>query len=83
MTLRRWTILSITLLVPGFVLLLLSQTVDVPAAGVAGKILLAVSLIVWIFTVRCPVCGAHVRGFFGEYCRYCGEKLDWDKPPRF
>ena len=31
---------------------------------------------------RCPACGAHVRGFFGEYCKYCGEKLDWDKPPR-
>ena len=36
MTLRRWTILSVILLVPGFVLQFLSRTVFVPEAGVMG-----------------------------------------------
>ncbi len=36
MTLRRWTILSVILLVPGFVLQFLSRTVFVPEAGVIG-----------------------------------------------
>ena len=36
MTLRRWTILSVILLVPGFVLQFLSRTVFVPEAGVSG-----------------------------------------------
>ena len=82
MTLRRWMILSIILLVPGFILLFLSRTVDVPAASVMGGLLLAAGLVIDLLKIRCPACGAHVRGFFGEYCRYCGEKMDWDKPPR-
>ena len=82
MTLRRWMILSIILLVPGVVLLFLSRTVDVPAASVMGGLLLAAGLVIDLLKIRCPACGAHVRGFFGEYCRYCGEKMDWDKPPR-
>ena len=82
MTLRRWMILSIILLVPGVVLLFLSRTVDVPAVGVIGGLLLAAGLVIDLLKIRCPACGAHVRGFFGEYCRYCGEKMDWDKPPR-
>ena len=41
MTLRRWTILSVILLVPGFVLQFLSRTVFVPEAGVIGGLLLA------------------------------------------
>ena len=36
MTLRRWTILSVILLVPGFVLQFLSRTIFVPEAGVIG-----------------------------------------------
>ena len=39
MTLRRWTILSVILLVPGFVLQFLSRTVFVPEAGVIGGLL--------------------------------------------
>ena len=62
MTLRRWTILSVILLVPGFVLQFLSRTVFVPEAGVIGGLLLAL--------------------FPGEYCKYCGNRLDWDKPLR-
>ena len=41
MTLRRWTILSVILLVPGFVLQFLSRTIFVPEAGVIGGLLLA------------------------------------------
>ena len=44
MTLRRWTILSVILLVPGFVLQFLSRTVFVPEAGVIGGLLLAAGL---------------------------------------
>ena len=82
MTLRRWMILSIILLVPGFVLLFLSRTVDVPAAGVIGGLLLAAGLVIWIFVIRCPECGAHLPAVPGEYCKHCGNRLDWDKPPR-
>ncbi|MHA5221407.1 hypothetical protein [Dysosmobacter sp. Phy] len=82
MTLRRWMILSIALMLSGFVMLSLSRTADVPAAGAAGGVLLAAGLVTELLKIRCPACGAHVRGFFGEYCKYCGEKLDWDKPPR-
>ena len=83
MTLRRWMILSVVLLVPAFVLLLLSRTVDVPEARVIGGILLAAGLAIQLFVIRCPECGAHLPSFPGEYCKYCGNRLDWDKPPRF
>ena len=43
----------------------------------------AVGLLIWLFTIRCPECGAHLPSFPGEYCKYCGNRLDWDKPPRF
>lgn len=82
MTLRRWMILSIALMLSGFVMLSLSRAADVPAAGAAGGVLLAAGLVIELLKIRCPACGAHVQGFFGEYCKYCGEKLDWDKPPR-
>ena len=47
MTLRRWTILSVILLVPGFVLQFLSRTVFVPEAGVIGGLLLAAGLVLF------------------------------------
>ena len=80
MTLRRWTILSVILLVPGFVLQFLSRTVFVPEAGVIGGLLLAAGLAIQLFVIRCPECGAHLPLFPGEYCKYCGNRLDWDKP---
>ena len=83
MTLRRWMILSVVLLVPAFVLLLLIRTVDVPKAGVIGGILLAAGIAIQLFAIRCPECGAHLPRFPCEYCKYCGNGLDWDKPPRF
>ena len=49
MTLRRWTILSVILLVPGFVLQFLSRTVFVPEAGVIGGLLLAAGLAIQLF----------------------------------
>ena len=80
--LRRWTILSVILLVPGFVLQFLSRTVFVPEAGVIGGLLLAAGLAIQLFVIRCPECGAHLPLFPGEYCKYCGNRLDWDKPLR-
>ena len=82
MTLRRWTILSVILLVPRFVLQFLSRTVFVPEAGVIGGLLLAAGLAIQLFVIRCPECGAHLPLFPGEYCKYCGNRLDWDKPLR-
>ena len=75
MTLRRWTILSVILLVPGFVLQFLSRTVFVPEAGVIGGLLLAAGLAIQLFVIRCPECGAHLPLFPGEYCKYCGISL--------
>ena len=66
MTLRRWTILSVILLVPGFVLQFLSRTVFVPEAGVIGGLLLAAGLAIQLFVIRCPECGAHLPLFPGD-----------------
>ena len=63
MTLRRWTILSVILLVPGFVLQFLSRTVFVPEAGVIGGLLLAAGLAIQLFVIRCPEGGAHLPLF--------------------
>ena len=63
MTLRRWTILSVILLVPGFVLQFLSRTVFVPEAGVIGGLLLAAGDPV----VRDPLPG--VRGTSAAFSR--------------
>ena len=52
MTLRRWTILSVILLVPGFVLQFLSRTVFVPEAGVIGGLLLAAGLAIQLFGIN-------------------------------
>lgn len=65
MTLRRWTILSVILLVPGFVLQFLSRTVFVPEAGVIGGLLLAAGLAIQLFVIRCP----GVRGTSAAFSR--------------
>lgn len=83
MTLRRWMILSVVLMLLGALPLMLGQMTDLPEAKVIGGVLLAAGLVIDLLKIRCPACGAHLWGFFGEYCRYCGEKLDWNKPPRF
>ena len=44
--------------------------------------LLAAGLAIQLFVIRCPECGAHLPLFPGEYCKYCGNRLDWDKPLR-
>ena len=80
MTLRRWMTLSVILLVPGLVLMFLSRTVFVPEAGVIGGLLLAAGLAIQLFVIRCPECGGHLPIFPGEYCKYCGNRLDSDKP---
>ena len=64
------------------VLQFLSRTVFVPEAGVIGGLLLAAGLAIQLFVIRCPECGAHLPLFPGEYCKYCGNRLDWDKPLR-
>ena len=46
-------------------------------------VILAAGLAIQLFVIRCPECGAHLLSFPGEYCKYCGNRLDWDKPPRF
>ena len=63
MTLRRWTILSVILLVPGFVLQFLSRTVFVPEAGVIGGLLLAAGIAIQLFVIRCPECGGTSAAF--------------------
>ena len=83
MTLRRWMILSVALMLLALPPVFLSRIVEVPAAGVAGGLLLAAGLLIWIFVIRCPECGAHLPAFPGEYCKHCGTQLDWDRPPRF
>ena len=45
-------------------------------------LLLAAGLAIQLFVIRCPECGAHLPLFPGEYCKYCGNRLDWDKPLR-
>ena len=80
MTLRRWMPLSVILRGPGVVLMVLSRTVFVPEAGVIGGLLLAAGLAIQLFVIRCPECGGHLPIFPGEYCKYCGNRLDWDKP---
>ena len=68
---------------PGPWLLSLDRMVKVPAASGAGELLLAVGPAIWLFTIRRPECGAYLPAFPGEYCKYCGNRLDWDKPPQF
>ena len=62
MTLRRWTILSVILLVPGFVLQFLSRTVFVPEAGVIGGLLLAAGLAAAAFGIGIS---GHLPGWLG------------------
>ena len=83
MTLRRWMILGITLMVLALPPTFLDQMVGHPASKVIGLVLLVAGLAVWLLVIRCPECGAHLSCFPGEYCKYCGNKLDWDKRPRF
>lgn len=61
----------------------LSGMVKLPEAGVIGGLLLAAGLALWLLRVRCLECGAHLLNFPGEYCKHCGNRLDWDEPPRF
>ena len=83
MTLRRWMILSVILMILGFFPILLGQMTDLLVAKVIGGVLLAVGLAIWSFMIRCPECGARLDRFPGEYCKHCGSRLNWNKPPRF
>ena len=82
MTLRRWTILSVILLVPGFVLQFLSRTVFVPEAGVDRGTAAGGGPCDPVVRDPLPGVRAHLPLFPGEYCKYCGNRLDWDKPLR-
>ena len=52
MTLRRWMILSVILMILGFLPILLGQMTDLLVAKVIGGVLLAVGLVIWSFVIR-------------------------------
>ena len=30
-------------------------------------------------TKLCPACHSYINNYSGDYCRYCGQKLDWSE----
>lgn len=55
---------------------------EIPFFRVVHMILMAASLLIWFFKVKCPNCGRHlyndffsIRKGYYEYCPYCGEEF--------
>ena len=46
---------------------------------VIGLLIIAAGFLLGITLIKCPHCGTWLGKYPGEYCKNCGEKIDWDK----
>lgn len=76
MSLKQKQYPAIAALVLGILLAILA---DGTALRVIGILLLAFGLILDVALIRCPKCGIWLGKYPGEYCKNCGEKIDWNK----
>ncbi len=72
MTLRQKRYLSLALMACGIFLMFLLRK------DIAGIALLAAGFVWNITMVHCPKCNEWIEQHPGEFCRYCGAKIDWD-----
>jgi hypothetical protein len=47
--------------------------------GAIGLVMMVAACILTPLWIRCPNCGEWLGNYPGGYCKYCGEKIDWDK----
>lgn len=46
----------------------------------AAFLLIMVGVVQWVIFNRCPHCGRHLGRDVGDFCQYCGERLDQSAP---
>ncbi len=76
MSVKKARKLTYTLLVAGFVLALGAYVWD--PLIVIGSVVMVSALIPHFLWYRCPYCGKQLGRNDGDYCQYCGRRLDED-----
>lgn len=79
MTLNQKQWLCIGMMAFGIFLLLLANAAEngKQILVITGCLCVMGGLVLHFKLVRCPHCKEWVGKHPGEYCRHCGEKLDW------
>ena len=81
MSLKKWLILSTTLMVLGALLAVIGYF-GMGVLMAIGLVPLVVGLLIYYGVGRCPECGAPLGRSPGSHCKRCGRVYDWDKTPR-
>lgn len=68
-------IVWITLLI-GFIIGVVGMFTDITALAVIGVIVMICAIIVHFVLYRCSHCGKFLDRSTGEFCPYCGEKVN-------
>jgi hypothetical protein len=63
----------------GVLLALVGVKIDKLGLVLIGLALLFAGIPANFLLLRCPSCGSWLGRNPGDYCQYCGEKIDWDK----
>ena len=66
---KSWTV--VTVIAVGIILLFFTDVI--------GLLVIAAGFLTGIILIKCPHCGVWLGKYPGEYCKNCGEKINWDK----
>ena len=78
LTLRKKRYIIMAVGIVSLLVLVLSELSDVDwlvFLGLLGITVMCVLAFIWL---RCPHCGEWLGKYPGDYCKNCGEKLDWE-----
>lgn len=84
MTLRqkKYTVFAVMLGVPVLLALIVAGLEGVDDIVIAALVLAEIAgIALHFYWMRCPHCGEHLDRNYGQYCQYCGKKIDWDAKP--
>ena len=83
MSLKQKQYVVIALLGTGIILVTMASIKDWGLGEGIGFLVLLFGFAADFVLLRCPHCGVWLGKYPGEYCKSCGEKIDWNgKIPR-
>ncbi len=83
---KKYTAFAVMLGVPVLLALIAAglEGTRADTGDIAGAVLVLAEIAgiaLHLYWMRCPHCGEHLNRNYGQYCQYCGKKIDWDAKP--
>lgn len=78
LTLRQKIYIIMAEGIVSLIVLVLSEISDVDWLAFLGLLGITVMFVLDFIWLRCPHCGEWLGEYPGDYCKSCGEKLDWE-----